>query len=94
MVETILAAVAVIVPLILTNNVALSAVKYLADGAAGKYMLRTLLLAFSLVGIVATSALTGNGIDINQVTELVNLIVMTVVTGVASHFSYRVIKDA
>ena len=86
--------IATIVPLILTNNIILSGVKWLNVRSMTKWWFRGLLAALSLVGVVATGALTGNPVDPNQVSDLVVLVSTTFLTGVGSHFSYKVIKYA
>lgn len=89
MIETI----ALIFPLIFTNNLLMSAVKYLRGVGESKKWLRTILGALSLIGILAASAYTGNPVDLDSFTEVGTALVLSIVTGVLSHFSYKVIKQ-
>ena len=90
MLETIV----MIFPLVFTNNLVMSVVKYIRGAGESKKWLRGILGLLSLIGIVATSAYTGNPVDFNQFTDVGLTLVLAVVTAVMSHFSYRVIKES
>lgn len=89
MLETI----AMIFPLVFTNNLVMSLVKVLADGSLKKTGLRVILGATSVLGLMAASAFTGNAIDFDSVSNIAQATVLATVTGVLSHFSYKVIKQ-
>jgi hypothetical protein len=80
--------------LLFSNNLILSGVKYLSVEKNSKTWLRGALIVASVIGIVSSSALSGNPIDFNQISDLGKLLVETIVVAVASHYSYRAIKTA
>ena len=92
MIETIVAIIAVSVPLVLTNQLLMSAIKWFMAGAASKTWLRGILALLSAVGVVVMSAYTGDAVDYNQVSDLVVTGLTILVTAVGSHFSYHAIK--
>lgn len=81
-------------PLVFTNNLVMSLIKYLAGESKNKVWLRGMLGLLSVAGIISASALTGNEIDFNQLTDLGMLGLESVALFFASHYSYRVIKEA
>jgi len=83
-----------IFPLILTNNLVMSVVKTFADKSATKTWLRAFLLILSGAGIIATSSLTGNEVDFNQLSDIGTAIAEIALLYIGSHYSYRVIKTA
>lgn len=80
------------------NNLVLSGVKFLADSGLDasnrNWVLRGALILFSLAGVIATSFLNGAPVDANQVTELVKMLLETILVAFASHWSYKAIKNA
>lgn len=81
-------------PLVFANNPMLSLAKFLAGDGVGKTMLRVLLVIFAFIGVISTSALTGDPVDFNRLSELAMLLLEVAGLSVASHFSYRVITGA
>lgn len=81
-------------PMVFTNNLVMSFVKFLAGESKNKFWLRGMLAALSVIGAVSASALAGDSIDFNQLTEWGKLILESATLFVASHYSYRVIKEA
>jgi hypothetical protein len=61
------------------------------QGTAGK---RFLLAVLSLVGVVAFSALSGNPIDPNSISSLVQTILEAFVAFLAAHGSYHLFWDS
>jgi hypothetical protein len=94
MVTSLISMLAVLLPLILTNNLVMSLVKYLSDKTLSVYGLRGALVLFSLIGVVSMAVLTGNAVDFNQVTDLLKMLVEVVAVAFASHYSYKAIKTA
>lgn len=80
--------------LIFTNNILMSGIKWLADQSVTSTWLRCVLIALSLLGIVAAAALNGTPVDFNQISELAKLLIGTVGLALASHLSYKAIKKA
>jgi hypothetical protein len=64
-----------------------------ANGASAHPFLRFALILFSLLGIVSTSLITGNGIDPDSVTVLVRIALETLVSAAASHWIYVAIRN-
>lgn len=91
--EIITSLIATAVPVIFTNNVLMSGVKYLAGHAATKVWLRAVLTFLSFFGVIASAALTGDSVNFGYTTELLTTGFTTVVVAIASHFSYKVIKN-
>lgn len=85
---------AIVGPLVFTNNVLMSFIKLLAGKAAGKVWLRGILLGLSVLGVISMSALTGNTVDFNQITDLTQALVEILLTAFGAHFTYRLIKEA
>lgn len=83
-----------ILPLILTNNLVMSLVKSLSVSSQNIVWLRGLLLLFSGVGVVAASAVSGNPVDFNQLSDIAKAFLEILALAVGSHFSYKVIKTA
>jgi hypothetical protein len=81
-------------PLVFTNNLIMSAVKYLSHKKENKGVLRVILVLVSVAGLITTAALTGDPVDLDKFSSLGMLGVETIILGVASHYSYRVIKEA
>ena len=84
--------IALLFPLVLTNNLIMSAVKLLAAKSVGKAWLRCMLVALSFIGIIATATITGDPVDLNRINELGMLLVETLVLTIGSHLSYKAIK--
>ena len=88
----------VVGPLIFTNNVLMSFVKLiigkLRDHSKDRTWLRGVLALLSLTGVITLSALTGNAIEFNQVSELVKMTVEVVATIFGAHFTYKLIKES
>lgn len=80
--------------LVLTNNLFMSAAKWLGNEALSKGWLRVLLAIFSIVGVVSSSALSGSMIDYDSISAWIRLILSIVTVGVGSHLSYKAIKEA
>lgn len=80
------------------NNIVMSVIKWLGDNAIApnsrNAVLRSVLAALSLVGVIAASFLNGTPVDPNQVSSLVIVILETVGVFVVSHFSYLIVKRA
>lgn len=86
--------VSTLFPLVLTNNLLMSAVKWLAVRQESNVFLRSALIVFSALGILATATITGHAVDFNQLTEISKFGLELVVLTFASHFSYKAIKNA
>lgn len=89
-----LPAILSLVPLVITNNIVMSGIKWLAVESLSNNFLRVILAVLSLIGIVATAAYSGTPVDFNQISDDIRLLIETIVLAVASHFSYRAIKGA
>lgn len=76
-------------PLIFTNNIVMSFVKYLANGAMSNVWLRVFLLVCSLMGVIALSSINGTQIDFNSVQSLVKMLAETLVVALGSHFTFK-----
>lgn len=85
---------ALLFPLIFTNNLIMSIVKWLSGAATSVVWLRAMLAVVSILGIIASSAITGDAVNFNQITDIAKMLVEALTIGVASHFSYRIIKEA
>lgn len=81
-------------PMIFTNNLVMSLVKFLAGKSKNVVWLRGILAVLSILGAVAASSLSGTPVDFNQLTDWAKLILEAATLGLASHFSYRAIKEA
>ncbi len=81
-------------PMIFTNNLAMSFIKFLAGASKTTAWLRGILALLSIVGAVTASALSGSAIDFNQITDWGKLILESATLFIASHYSYRAIKEA
>lgn len=92
--EGILGAVAIMFPLIFTNNLVMSLVKYVAQESMDRTWLRTVLVISSLVGVLAVSAITGQDVNFNELTDLGRLFLETLGVSVGAHLSYKAIKNA
>lgn len=90
MIEALIAGIITIFPLIPLNNWILAGVKVVAQEAATRAWLRGTLVILSLVGVIASSAISGTEIDFNQISDLWKLFLETAGLVLASHFSYRV----
>lgn len=65
---------------------------WFVNGAQARPWLRTLLIVLSLVGMLSTSLVTGNEIDVDSITALVKLGVMTVLSAYGSHWLYVILN--
>ena len=83
-----------ILSLVLSNNVLVSFVKWLSSEETGKVWLRGMLIVFSILGIIAASALNGTPVDFNQISDLVKLLVESGALAFLSHLSYQAISKA
>lgn len=81
-------------PLVFTNNLLMSFVKIAAAGAIKKPWLRALLAILSIFGSLAASSLSGEPVNFNLISDWARLILESLVLYTASHYSYRVIKEA
>lgn len=90
----VLQILAIVGTLVFTNNILMSFVKMLAGKATSTFWLRGVLLALSIAGVISMSALTGNAVDFNQITDLGKALVEIVLTAFGAHFTYRLIKNA
>jgi len=81
-----------IVPLIFTNNLVLSLVKYASDYSFNKVWLRVILGFVSIAGVIAGSAITGDPVDFDSITSLLNLTIDAAVVAFGSHYAYKTIK--
>lgn len=59
------------------------------NGPGERVWLRTMLVALSFFGVVATSLLNGTPIDANTVSDLVKTLLGTALTAYLSHAFYR-----
>ncbi len=84
MIETIAIAAA---PFIL--NFVMLVVKRLGADALTNAGLRVLLALFSLIGVVAGSALTGNAIELSTISGLMQAILLAFAAFLASHGSFK-----
>lgn len=80
--------------LLLSNNLVMSAVKYLSQNQSSKTWLRTALIVISILGIVAASSISGEPINFNQLSDLGKLLLETIVLSIGSHYSYTAIKQS
>ena len=80
-----------LIPLVLTNNLLMAIVKKLGDGM-GSYALRAILILLSLCGVIATSVITGNPIDVGSFQDMAKALVEVIVLALASHGAYKAIK--
>ena len=92
--EAVISFLAVAFPLVFTNNLIMSLVKRLAVVKESKLWLRGALLVISALGIVATSALAGNPVDLDSLSSIGTALLEILVLAVGSHFSYLAIKKA
>ena len=81
-----------ILPLIFTNNLVMSLVKYASDHAFTSAGLRFILGAMSISGVIAGSALTGDPINFDSITGLLNLTIEAAMVAFGAHFTYKAIK--
>lgn len=81
-------------PLIFTNNLIMSVVKWISQKQESAIWLRGALIVISLLSVIATAALTGHPIDFNQLSDLGTMLAETIGLAIASHFSYKAIKNA
>lgn len=82
-----------IMTLILSNNLLMTGVKYLAGKSATNAFLRMFLVFLSFFGILANAALNDSPIDYNQISVLFSLLGTTIGIALASHFTYKVISQ-
>lgn len=92
MIETIIAFSVQVFPLVFTANLVMSVVKYLADRSITRGGLRFILAVFAIVGVISTSAVTGQPIDFDSLSSLGRLAIEAAATGIFAHFSYKAIK--
>ena len=86
--------ISLLFPLIFTNNLVMSLIKFLAGKAAGTAWLRFMLGILSVVGIIAGSALTGVPVNFDSLSSLAFATIEAAALGILSHFSYKVITTA
>lgn len=82
-----------VLPLILSNNLVMSLIKWISPYESNLW-LRSVLFVVSILGVIATAAATGNPVDFNSIHDLSVLLAEAIATAVASHFSYKAIKNA
>ena len=92
--EYLIGLIVTIFPLIPVNNWFMSMVKFGYTKSLSSTWLRAILVMFSLIGVLAYSAVFDEPVDFNKVSELVTLLVEVLGLSVASHFSYKMIKFA
>lgn len=92
--ESLLLFVSVGIQLVAANNWVMSFAKRFTELSKTDTRLRLVLVLLSLVGVLAASALVGDPVDLNRVTDVVMMFLETAGVAVASHFSYKVIKTA
>ena len=92
--KTTLDAVMIIFPMIFTANIVMSLVKILAQESLKSTGLRIILIVFSILGVLAGSAVTGNPVDTDSVSNLATMLVEAITIAVGAHFSYKLIKQA
>jgi hypothetical protein len=76
-----------LVPLVFTNNLFMSVAKVLGGEAKTKKLLRGLLIAFSFIGVITFSALTGDPVDFDRISELTQMFAEVVVVAVYTNSS-------
>lgn len=81
-------------PMIFTTNLVMSFVKLLAGASKNVVWLRGILAVCSIIGAVAAASLSGQPVDFNQLTDWGKLILESATLFMASHYSYRAIKEA
>jgi hypothetical protein len=91
--DFIVLAVPAVVTAIMFGVKQLAGLAMFANGASAHPFLRFALVLFSLLGIVSTSLVTGNGIDADSVTALVRIALETTVSAAASHYIYVAIRS-
>ena len=85
---------ATLLTLVLSSNIVMSAVKWLADGSIGRPGLRFALALVSMAGVIATSALTGSAVDFNSLTGIGMMLLESLGVALGAHLSYKAIKNA
>jgi hypothetical protein len=63
------------------------------NGASATPVLRFALVLFTLIGVVSSSVLTGDPINVDSVTALVRTGLETIVSAAASHYIYVAIRN-
>jgi hypothetical protein len=94
MIEAILMFVGPLFPLMFTNNLVMSFVKYISRFKNSKLWLRGTLVILSAMGLISYSALMDQPVDFNQLSDLGQLLAQVIILAFGSHFSYRTIKEA
>lgn len=84
--------IAMIFPMVFTTNLLMTIVKYLAGAAATTTWLRVALLVISIGGAFSISAITGNPIDVNQISDWGKLLVEALTIAITAHGSYKAIS--
>lgn len=92
--EGLLLFVSVGVQLVAANNWVMSFAKRFSALAKTDTRLRLVLVALSLVGVLSANALVGDAVDLNRVTDVVMMFLEVAGLAVASHVSYKAIKQA
>ncbi len=82
------------VPVVLANNLVMSALKYATVNSLSNPYMRAVLVFLSLVGVFSTAAYAGTPIDVNSVTGLATAFVEILGVAIASHYNYKIIKNA
>ncbi len=83
-----------ILSLVLTNNLAMSAIKWLADKSISRGWLRASLALLSIVGVVSSAALGGQPVNFDSISEWSSIIAQVVGVALFSHLSYKAVKNA
>lgn len=83
-----------LIPVVFASNLIMSGVKYLAFIKESKIWLRGVLIAISVLGIVAHGVLSGAPINFNEVSDLTKALVEIVGVSLVAHLNYRAIKTA
>jgi hypothetical protein len=81
----------------LVNNLVIQGVKWLVKAAKraefSDWGLRTLLGAFSLVGVFAIAEFTGQPVDTHFTSEIIGAILMAIASGIGAHSLFKVNKS-
>lgn len=79
--------------LVLVDNLVLAVIKNkTGKPKLTKNGLRLLLTICTVAGVLTASAITGNPIDLDRVTDIFILILWTGTVSVGAHYSYKLIK--
>lgn len=80
-----------LVPLVLSNNLIMAAVKWLSGNVSSTW-LRVALGLLSVATVIVASGLNGTPVDFNQISGIAKALAEALAIGVASHFSFKAIS--